>query len=126
MKTTEAKNSKRSIFLGDWSGFVASTYRVTFKLQEKQIPNFGKLCPTILSRASFYFLIKLLYLKPYSELVKNIIQVLLSTFPQKKKKVGGLNYNQELGVSEHKPPILLAWPHNKPLNVYIYYIYIYI
>lgn len=44
---------KRLTFLGDSSGFVASTYRIMFKLQETQ-NDFGELCPTILSM-SFIF-----------------------------------------------------------------------
>lgn len=45
---------KRLAFLGDSSGFVASTYRIIFKLQETQ-NDFGELCPTILSMSFIFF-----------------------------------------------------------------------
>lgn len=55
MNTTEVENNQEICFLGDSSGFVASTYTIIFKLQEKQIRDFGKLCPNILSKSFIFF-----------------------------------------------------------------------
>lgn len=45
----------RLAFLDNSSGFEAFTYKIIFKLLEKQIPVFGEISPTFLSKSVICF-----------------------------------------------------------------------